>query len=688
MTVTTRSEQATRPGTLPDVNAETYPYERVQQLLDETVSLSLAAVPDGTYRREATLTPGHEDDWFGINGGYGVDFESTLHRFDAVPRLDPYTGRLAVSQLAGEAVGRLHCRCLFAPSSAPWDPATHPAATIYDPWRSQKFVTIACDFIFGGERVDAYATGRTYPVVAEGEPFVLMGAVGNFMRGTGRFEGLEGTFVLTGRFTVSLGFLGNVSCRIVDPEGRIRTDREMPAIAGVHDPFADQTFIVLRGVKRDRTVRTTYGPPPGPDLVSLITPSQMRTILTEPLVRDRAGLRVGSTIGPVVASMEADVSFNIAAPPGTAHHPVPFTTKELYTFVGDDGRSCGTITAEVTDGVSFGLQFAAAPRQAGVRFAGFGPITGGTGQFDGAQGVLTVNSVIGIAPHTLSLLHVLHVVDRQGTHRSSARRRATPVSAAPGSARKLAPELEPLIDRMNEWSSTYVAWRKQFRDHAPAMASFVARWVGQHLQVGEFPGRRLDAEVLTRLMDAGPGPFRKEALNAYSGPAKGEVRQYDLETKREVEAEKVTAYRVWAPEVVVVDGRAVQPVTTSLRHHFYPTHLPDLCDGLVDVALHAYGDETGLTNWTEMYQTVKQQRAAIAYTLSPEGETLWFEKDVSRKDRREQNSVWRVSHEWRGIWDGRTAYYIVGFACQIDFDHDDAQPCGNRFWRALYRDIR
>jgi len=416
MTVTSRPAHDTRPAGLPDVNAETYPYERVQQLLDETVSLSLAAVPDETYRREATLTPGHEEDWFGINGGYGLDFESTLHRFDAVPRLDPCDGRLAVSQTAGETVGRLHCRCMFAPSGAPWQPGAYPAATMYDPWRSQKLVTTACEFTFGDQRFDAYAVGRTYPMVADGEPMVLVGAVGNFMSGTGQFNGLEGTFVITGRFTGSLGFLGNINCRIVDPEGRIRTDRETPGLAGAHDPFPAQTFIVMRGVKRDRTVRTTYGPPPGPNLVSLVTPSQMRTIVTDPRVREHGGLRVNTAVGPVIASMEADVAFDIAAPPGTAQRPIPFTTKELYTFAGDDARSCGTISAQVTDGVSFGLRFAAAPRQAGVRFAGFGPITGGTGQFEGAQGVLTVNSVIGIAPHALSLLHVLHLIDRRRAH--------------------------------------------------------------------------------------------------------------------------------------------------------------------------------------------------------------------------------------------------------------------------------
>jgi len=38
-------------------------------------------------------------------------------------------------------------------------------------------------------------------------------------------------------------------------------------------------------------------------------------------------------VGQVVANMEANVIFNLQAPPGTAEAPVPFTTQELYTFI-------------------------------------------------------------------------------------------------------------------------------------------------------------------------------------------------------------------------------------------------------------------------------------------------------------------------------------------------------------------
>jgi len=127
----------------------------------------------------------------------------------------------------------------------------------------------------------------------------------------------------------------------------------------------------------------------------------------------RAEMIVDQAIGP----MEATVFFDLQAPPGTADSPVPFTTQELYTFTDSRGNTVGTISAGVVKGISFGLKFPDAPQQPGVRFAGFGPIQGGTGPFAGVQGMLTVNSLIGISPHALSLMHVLHIVDPSGKYR-------------------------------------------------------------------------------------------------------------------------------------------------------------------------------------------------------------------------------------------------------------------------------
>jgi hypothetical protein len=399
---------------LPDVNAETYPYEMVQYLLDQTANFHMFAIPDAKYAENATLTPDDPRDWYGLNGGYGLDIRSVLHRFDSIVQLATIDMGPRVAQAVGESTGTFHCRWLLSPNDFNWAPGRYPPPTLFDPWHHQSFVMLDCDFTFGNgkDAFRGYGIGRTFPVTVNGRPKLLAGAVGNIMEGSGKFRGLQGTYVLTGTITSGLGFLGNITCRVVDPQGKLRTEREIPSLTAISDPDPEDTFMVLRGVKKDSTVRTTYGPPPGGGKVSLITPAQMRSVQYNFTDRGPEGLRSEKRVGQIVISnYSATVFFDLLAPPGTADTPVPFTTHELYPFINDGGRDVGTITVDIVEGVSFGLSFPAAPGQPAVRFAGFGPILGGTGPFTGIQGMLTVNSLIGIAPHALSLIHVLHIID-------------------------------------------------------------------------------------------------------------------------------------------------------------------------------------------------------------------------------------------------------------------------------------
>ena len=371
------------------------------------------AVPDSAFSREASLTP-QQSDYFGINGGYGIHFRSRLHGFDSIVR--PADSR--VEQVAAGNIGTLTCLCLFAPDDMPWAPGHDPDPRIYDPFRSRRFSLKNTLFDFGDEeRCSGYGIGRTYPAIDAGRPVTMACGVGNITTGRGRFAGLEGTFVMTGLFTPDLGFRGNVMLRMVDPASRLRSDREVIPLSRECDPATGSSFYVLRGEKKDRTVRTTFGPPRGAEM-SLITPSEMRTVEFGCHRHARLGLRTGIRTGPVVTNMLATVYFNLLAPPGTASAPVPFTTQELYTFRGPDGRPVGTIEAGVQDGISFNLKLDGLKNQPGVRFSGFGPITGGSGRFEGARGILTVNSLIGISPHALSLVHVLHLLDPEGRFRA------------------------------------------------------------------------------------------------------------------------------------------------------------------------------------------------------------------------------------------------------------------------------
>ncbi len=410
--------------TLPDVNAETYPYEVVQHLLDQTASLSFYTIPDPAHHGQATLTPQNPDDFFGINGGYGISLKGALHRFDSIVLPSSRRRLLEIEQSVGESVGGFEARCMFGPEDFPWRPGQEPPVMIFDPWRSQRFAMVDAYFNFGPEQgFSAYGVGRTFPQIVAGQHVVWIGVVGNLVDGRGKFRFRQATFVMTGTLTAELGVRGSITLRIVDPQDTFQSGREIQPLTPVRDPGPLSTFLVMRGSKKNRGVKTTFGPPPGPHLVSLVTPSQMRSVQLGITSRGPRAPVASLRVGQVVADMEADVAFNLLAPPGTADRTVPFTTQETYRFHNSEGETVGTVQAGVIEGISFDLKFSQAPGQPGVRFAGFGPITGGTGQFEGAQGMLTVNSVIGIAPHALSLLHVLHLADPDCRLRKSRRRR-------------------------------------------------------------------------------------------------------------------------------------------------------------------------------------------------------------------------------------------------------------------------
>ncbi|HEY6253582.1 MAG TPA: hypothetical protein VI685_26790 [Candidatus Angelobacter sp.] len=407
------------PPSLPDVNAQITPYDIVQTMLDQTANFSMFAVPVAGYSDKATLSPNNPSDWFGLNGGYGLDLLSNIHRFEAIAQVR--SGSVRTSQEVGQQTGKFHSLCLFTTDDFKWNPKQVPPPHIFDPWRRQRFVIQECEITFGDRQTcQCYGVGRTFPIMANGRHVLLAAGVANVMKGTGKFEGREGTLIFAGTLTRQLGFLGNINLRIRDAEETIVSKNDLPPIETIQDPDRENTFIELRLLKHDKNVKTHFGPPPGGSQVSLVTPSEMRAVRYSCIGAPR-GPRTSMETGALLGPMSATVFFDLGAPPGTAESPVPFTTDELYTFNTPKGEEVGTVSCGVVEGISFGLKFPQAPRQPGVRFAGFGPITGGTGVFAGAQGILTVNSLIGISPHTLSLMHCLHLVDPEHRHRQNGR---------------------------------------------------------------------------------------------------------------------------------------------------------------------------------------------------------------------------------------------------------------------------
>ena len=51
------------------------------------------------------------------------------------------------------------------------------------------------------------------------------------------------------------------------------------------------------------------------------------------------------------------------------------------------------------------------------RIGGFGPIQGGTGEFAGAGGMLSMNALLSIYPRVFSSLYVFRLADAAGKYR-------------------------------------------------------------------------------------------------------------------------------------------------------------------------------------------------------------------------------------------------------------------------------
>jgi hypothetical protein len=675
---TTSSAAGGRPPALPDVNAETYPYDVVQHLLDQTANLLLYAAPDERYAEEATLTPQDPTDFFGLNGGYGLDLKSTMHRFRSTVRSPASRGCLEVVQTVGEAAGNFRSLWLFCPEDAAWAPGRYPPPALFDPYRSQRFVMQQAAFHFACTRdfCRGYGAGRTFPATADGRPLTLAAGIGTLLEGGGKFHGLQGTFSLTGIVTEELGFRGSITLRVVDPAAKIRSDRDVPRLKPYRFQPRDATFLVVRGEKRDRTVKTTFGPPPGDGRVSLVTPSLMRAVDPAWAVREGAGLHSTTRVGPPVGEFTATVYFDLAAPSGTVSAPVSFTTDEVYTFQDEDGNCLGTINAGVVEGWSFGLRFPSAPGQPGLRFGGVGPITSGTGQFAGAKGVLTVNSLIGISPHALSLLHTLHLVRCEAGPDSVAH----PVEGAKGGERD---PFDELMDRVEEHSHLIRKWRDQFSHCGERLAVAIAEAFGEHRETGEFLTARLITSELTAAWQqrcSSRPPFRTEILDRFAGAATGIFRWYERPSG--VAVNSVVLRSVWDKTRATSRGY-MQRITGSETVHIHPDRVTEHSSGAVDLTINVYREDLGITGWVSKCDRSREEWTAVAYDLGDR--LLWVNKKMTEGGRPVEDDVFLLTLEWIGDVAGKRRVFMVGLPFRIDFSNCCASRFGNRFWKACYR---
>jgi hypothetical protein len=395
----------------------------LQQLVDQVAGFNLFALPEMGRADAGICLPGDSKSLIGFR------VREAIHRFDIGLKLPSLKTGLRASNLLGEVAGRLDLRWLVVPYDFMARPDQEPPPTLLDPSRSQRFVMREATFTFGDGRggLRSFGTGRTFPVLAGGQPKLLAAAVGNITEGFGEFRGHEGNFTLCGEWVPRRGFLGHVLVRVLDPERRLRTQCELPPLQERPDPDPGTTFLMWaaqKGKGADQENRFSIAPDGG--VRGMNIPTQLKRLYLG-CAAEEAGcfrcsdFRTGEVIG-------REVGFGRGAQPeapptGTAVSPYLFEGVARYSFHDEQGNPVGAITTNVLEGRRFDVRLPDAPGEPALRFGFFGPIIFGSGCFRGAEGFFYGSSGSVFKPppadHVITHFYMARLNDPEGRYRAN-----------------------------------------------------------------------------------------------------------------------------------------------------------------------------------------------------------------------------------------------------------------------------
>ncbi|MGH8070038.1 MAG: hypothetical protein ACRERE_33300 [Candidatus Entotheonellia bacterium] len=667
-------------------SSEGYSPELIQHLIDQAAFFNLFAIADPRHSHPAIYAPGDS------NGVIGIRTSEVLHRFDIDLQLPSFDIGVRAINTVGEPVGWLDLRWMVLPHDFMARPDREPPPTLLDPSRSQRFAMQEGTFTFGdgNDGFHSFGAGRTFPMMVGGRPQLVAAAVGNISAGFGKFRGYEGNYTLCGTLSPDQGFGGHILVRIVDPEGNLRTQTPLPPLEAGPEPDPEATFLAWVGQKgkgpeqENRFSFTPDGQPRGLNIATELKHVRVGFTLQGPQGLQSSELHTGEVIG-------REIGFGPLPPPGTpatgtALQPVSFAGVAQYSLNDGAGRTVGAITTAVLEGRRFDMELTGAPGEPAFRFGFFGPIVFGSGCFGGVEGIFygASGSVLRPPPggHVITHFYVARLNDPEGKFRVESRRAHHSASQR---TPDILPEDDPFSDMLrhkNAYVDKYINWRRGFRNCSEVIVPYIADVFNTHLHMGEFPGLAIDAQQLKAIFQRDIGPFDEETFQRYGGPAKGIFRTYDLATLQEIDVSAL--YSVWDPKILRINGRYAKKITGSNTRYFDPESLPDLSEGAVDLILNSYRQDVGLTSWVEIYQQGKRQRTSFAYKLPHQYEILWIVKDISQDGKLIENNVFMLSHEWKGLFMGKTCYFMVAFFFEIDFKECTIRLSGDRFWRSLY----
>ncbi len=389
--------------------------DELQRLVDEAASFHLLVTPAGA--RGGFIGTARR-------GVVGFEASQAVHRLRLSLEM-PAAAQLKGTNAVGERVGDVILRWVMVDRDYVAQPDRSAAGVVLDRARSQRFVIDEAEFHFAtGDGFRAFGAGRTFPMAdSRGAARLIVGGVGDLVEGAGCFANRRGNLTLAGEMTATGAFAGQVMVRVLDPDATLRSDDVAPIAGGApgEDGITYLTWVAQKGRGPDQENRVSLAPSGQPRGLNI--PVQLKRVWTD-FSTSRGfrvqRLRTGEVIG-------REIGFGKEARPrtplmGTASTPYQFEGVSLYSFHDRNGRSVGTLTANVLEGRSIRVQLPGVPDAPGLRFGYFGPIVTGTGCFESVQGMLygTAGSVFAPppAPHVITNLYVARLDDPDGRWRT------------------------------------------------------------------------------------------------------------------------------------------------------------------------------------------------------------------------------------------------------------------------------
>lgn len=296
----------------------------------------------------------------------------------------------------------------------------------FDRTIQQRVAIQGCKLRFEGlGDISCFGTGRTYPMVFNQSPCLAVAAVAEVYDGAGPFAGAVGNLTFCGLLTEEFQFCGHIILRLLDEDG-VLAARSSIRYASDSTPLdLGVTFLNFVGQKGDGPDQENQfsldgnGNPRGLNISTVLRESQVDFFTTKERLSVHR-LATGRAIGK-------EIGFGPLPRPGLPaegipDRPFPFEGVASYSFDNRRGKKVGTITTNVVEGRRFDVRFRQAPDRIGYRFGFFGPITCGTGMWEGATGLFYGASASFLTPppgdHVVTHFYAAMLDDPKGRFRT------------------------------------------------------------------------------------------------------------------------------------------------------------------------------------------------------------------------------------------------------------------------------